>query len=238
MASETQLTPQTRALIRVVDNLAIRLARHWLLFANLFLFLYSGLPFLAPVLMHYGVEGPARLIYTAYSFTCHQLAYRTWFFFGAQTSYTVEQLQQHLGVTNPALDLFFWRDLYGNPDLGYKMAYCERDVAIYSSMLAAGLVFALFRKRPGAWGGGRIRPLGLRWYLIFAILPMALDGGTQLVMLRESTPLLRAITGILFGVLTVWLLYPYVEEAMQDTYAQSVNQLGRLSRRAGSPGGG
>jgi uncharacterized membrane protein len=223
MAYEPQLTPGSRALIRVVDNLVIRLARHWLLLANLFLLFFSGLPFLAPVLMHYGVEGPARLIYTAYSFTCHQLAYRTWFFFGAQTSYTVEQLQQHLGVTNSSLDLLYWRDLYGSPAIGYKMAYCERDVAIYSSMLAAGLVYALLRRR--------IRPLGLKWYLLFAILPMGIDGGTQLVMLRESTPLLRAITGILFGVLTVWLLYPYVEEAMQDTYSQSVKQLGRLSRR-------
>jgi uncharacterized membrane protein len=223
MAYETQLTPRTRTFLRAIDNLVIRLARHWLLYANLFLFVFSGLPFLAPVLMHYGAEGPARLIYAAYSFTCHQLSYRTWFFFGAQSSHTVEQLQQQLGVTNSSLDVFYWREFLGNSALGYKMAYCERDAAIYSSMLAAGLVYALFRKR--------VRPLNLRWYLILAVLPMALDGGTQLIMLRESTPLLRTITGILFGALSVWLIYPYVQEAMLDTYAQSVRQLGRLSRR-------
>lgn len=234
MAHDPELSPLARALIRAVDNLVIRVARHWLLYTNLFLFVFSGLPFLAPVLMHYGYEAPARLIYTAYSFTCHQLAYRTWFFFGPQSSYTVEQLQQYLRVTNSSLDLFFWRDLYGNAALGYKMAYCERDVAIYSSMLAAGLAFALLRNR--------MRPLSLRWYLIFAVLPIAIDGGTQLLtqsfMPRESTPLLRAITGTLFGVLTVWLLYPYVEEAMADTLAQSVRQLGRLSQRELNPGGG
>ncbi len=227
MAYQTELSPRVRAFIRIVDNLVAVLAHHWLLSANLFLFLFSGLPFLAPVLMHYGYEGPARLIYTAYSFTCHQLAYRTWFLFGAQPSYTVEQLQQYLGVTHSSLDVFFWRDFLGNPQLGFKMAYCERDAAIYSSMFVAGLLYALFR--------GRIRPLDWRWYLVLAVLPMALDGGTQLIMLRESTPLLRAITGILFGALSVWLIYPYVEEAMRDTYAQSVRQLERLSRRELNP---
>ena len=227
MAYETQLTPRTRALIRAVDNLAAVLGHHWLLYVNLFLFIFSGLPFLAPVLIHYGYEAPARLIYTVCSFTCHQLAYRTWFLFGAQPSYTVEQLQHYLGVSNSALDLFFWRDLLGNSQLGYKMAYCERDASIYSSMLVAGLLYTLLR--------GRIRPLNWRWYVALAVIPMALDGGTQLIMLRESTPLLRAITGILFGALSVWLIYPYVEDAMRDTYAQSVKQLGRLSRRELSP---
>jgi uncharacterized membrane protein len=229
MTYQTELSPRMRSFIRAVDNLVAVLAHHWLLYANLFLFVFSGLPFLAPILTHYGYEAPARLIYTAYSFTCHQLAYRTWFLFGAQPSYTVEQLQQFLHVSNPAWDILFWRNLLGNAQLGYKMAYCERDAAIYSSMLAAGLVYALFRRR--------IRPLSWRWYLILAVLPMALDGGTQLIMLRESTPFLRALTGILFGTLSVWLVYPYVEEAMRDTYAQSTKQLERLSRRGLNSGG-
>jgi uncharacterized membrane protein len=227
MAYETQLTPRTRAFIRAVDNLAAVLAHHWLLGANLFLFIFSGLPFLAPVLMHYGAEGPARLIYTAYSFTCHQLAYRTWFLFGAQPSYTVEQLQHYLGVSNSALDLFFWRDLIGNSQLGYKMAYCERDAAIYLSMLAAGLIFALFRSR--------IRPLNWRWYVALAVIPMGLDGGTQLIMLRESTPLLRAITGILFGALSVWLIYPYVQGYSQSLWEDCNAQAARLRSQTTPP---
>lgn len=230
MIQEPELSSGTRALIRAVDNLVIPMAQHWLFLANLFLFFFSGLPFLAPILMHYGIEGPARLIYTVYSFTCHQLAYRSWFLFGPQTSYTVEELQKHLGVTNPAADVFYWRDWLGNAALGYKMAFCERDVAIYSSMLVAGLIFAFLR--------GRIRSLGWSWYMLFAVLPMAIDGGTQLLALRESTPFLRAITGILFGALSVWLLYPYVQEAMADTYTQTVRQLRQLSRRESNPTGG
>ncbi len=226
MTNPTPISPRTLALIRAVDRLAVNLARHWLFYANLALLIFSGLPFLAPILMGYGYEAPARVIYTIYSMTCHQLAYRSWFFFGAQSSYTVTQLQQYLAVNNGPLDVFFWRDFIGNVQLGYKMAYCERDVAIYSSIFFAGLVYALLRKR--------VKPLNWKLYLIFAILPMAIDGGTQLVMLRESTPLLRAITGVLLGVLSVWLIYPYVEEAMRDTYAQSMNQLQRIQARTSS----
>ncbi|MGE3267883.1 MAG: DUF2085 domain-containing protein, partial [Chloroflexota bacterium] len=41
--------------------------------------------------------------------------------------------------------------------------------------------------------------------------PMALDGFTQLFNLRESTPELRTFTGALFGVASVWLIYPRVD---------------------------
>ena len=47
----------------------------------------------------------------------------------------------------------------------------------------------------------------------------------------ESDPLLRTVTGTLFGALSVWLIYPYVNDSMRDTYAQSVKQLQRVSER-------
>lgn len=221
MAQSSELSPGTRGFIRAVDRFAAALALHWLLCANLILVIFAGLPFLAPILMHYGYEAPARLIYTVYSYTCHQLAYRSFFLFGAQSSYTVEELQRYLHVSNPALDLFYWRDWLGSAALGYKTAFCERDAAIYLSMLAAGLVFGMVRTR--------VKALDWKWYLVLAIAPMALDGGTQLIMLRESTALLRTVTGILFGALSVWLIYPNVQEAMQDIGRQSALQLSKLS---------
>ncbi len=118
-------------------------------------------------------------------------------------------------------DLFFWRDFMGNSEVGYKMAYCERDTAIYSSIFFAAFAYALFRRR--------IKPLGWRWYLLFAVALMALDGFTQLFTLRESDPLLRTVTGTLFGALSVWLIFPYVDAAMQDLHAQSALQLHRLT---------
>lgn len=93
---------------------------------------------------------------------------------------------------------------------GYQMAMCERNVAIYGSMSLAGLLFGLTR--------GRLRPLPWRWYLALSV-PIAVDGFTQLFGWRESTWELRAVTGTLFGVATVWLAYPHLERFAQDILA-------------------
>ncbi len=90
---------------------------------------------------------------------------------------------------------------------GYQVAYCQRDTAIYFTLLAATLFFPLVRSR--------LKPLPWQWYLVL-IIPMAIDGLTQLVGLRYSNWQLRTITGVLFGLGTAWLALPYVEEAFQD----------------------
>jgi len=36
------------------------------------------------------------------------------------------------------------------------------------------------------------------------------------LIIRESTPLLRTITGSLFGLTTGWYLFPLLEESMKD----------------------
>jgi uncharacterized membrane protein len=45
-------------------------------------------------------------------------------------------------------------------------------------------------------------------YLLVAAVPLILDGGTQLIGLRESTNLIRAITGFLFGSAMAFYLAP------------------------------
>ena len=103
---------------------------------------------------------------------------------------------------------------------GYKTALCERDIAIWGSFFAFGLLFALFRK----W----IKPLPWYLWVLLAIFPVGLDGGSQLlgfltdifpdlVIIRESTPLLRTLTGSMFGVFTGWFIYPRIEETMAGT---------------------
>ena len=71
---------KTRALLLVG-------ARHWLRIALLMLFIYSGLPWLAPSLAKLGLLGAADLIYTLYSPFCHQFAFRSPFVFGEQAFY-------------------------------------------------------------------------------------------------------------------------------------------------------
>lgn len=92
--------------------------------------------------------------------------------------------------------------------LGQQMAYCERNTAIYLSMALAGLVYARFRSRG-------VRPLPWRWYALL-ILPMAIDGFSQLFGWRESTWFLRVITGTLFGAATIWLCFPYLQPSFDE----------------------
>lgn len=206
------------------------ISRHWLALFNLMILLYVGLPFMAPVLMKVGAERPARWIYKAYSPLCHQWAFRSWFLFGPQPAYPralagtgLVPLSEATGVDEN--DLVGARAFIGNEQVGYKVAFCERDVAIYGGLLLGGLLFAGVRRR--------LRPLPIWAWALFGVLPIALDGGSQLLgalpffswPVRESTPLLRTLTGLAFGLANVWLAYPYVEESMDETRALSAARL-------------
>jgi uncharacterized membrane protein len=116
-----------------------------------------------------------------------------------------------LGLTGPADAIYYIYSYlcHQRPDrswylFGEKMAYCQRDAVIYPVMFLAGIAYSFRRS---------IRPLSLLWFLVL-IAPVAVDGTTQALMLRESTPELRAITGALFGAAVVWLCYPLVQRAM------------------------
>ncbi|GIW11131.1 MAG: DUF2085 domain-containing protein [Chloroflexi bacterium] len=90
---------------------------------------------------------------------------------------------------------------------GHQLACCQRCTAIYGSLLLGGLLFSAVR--------GWLRPLPWKGYLFF-IAPMAVDGLTQLFGWRESTWELRTLTGGLFGLATVWLMYPLVQRTMVE----------------------
>jgi uncharacterized membrane protein len=83
-----------------------------------------------------------------------------------------------------------------------KMAYCERDTAIYTGLLLFGLVYGLLR-----W---RIQPLAYRTFMLLTV-PIALDGFTQLFGQRESNWELRVVTGGLFALAFTWLMLPRLE---------------------------
>ncbi len=136
-----------------------------------------------------------------------------------------------LGLTGPSSALFdFYRVFCGQVPshsfyiAGYQMCLCSRCLAIYSSLLAGGLILALFRYRAYF----RLRPIGWRWWLL-GMLPMALDGGTQLFGWHESNVYLRLLTGAIFGLATAWFVLPQIENA-SDVPA-SVAQGGALPTR-------
>jgi uncharacterized membrane protein/glutaredoxin len=213
-------------------------ARHWLAVFNLLVFTYVSLPFAAPVLMEAGATGPANLLYTLYSPFCHQLAFRSWFLFGEQPAYPRELADSELRSYGEAtgfdeLDYAAARAFRGDEQLGYKVALCERDIAIYGGILLAGLVFGPLRKY--------VKPLPIALWLLLGVLPIALDGGSQLLSVfplyplpaRESTPFLRSFTGALFGVMNVWMAYPYVEQSMRETQAAIAAKLSVARQRDG-----
>jgi uncharacterized membrane protein len=208
-------------------------SRHYLAVINFVMLLYFGLPILAPTLMNAGATLPANVIYTMYKPLCHQFGFRSFFLFGEQPYYplaeagisgvkTFEEITGFQDLDNPAaFSRFQAREFTGNETVGFKMALCERDMAIYGAIFLFGVVYAL--------SGRRIKPLHWALWVLIGMGPIGLDGFSQLfsqmnwewlssiVPYRESTPLLRVLTGGLFGFTTAWFAYPYMEESMAET---------------------
>ncbi len=117
------------------------------------------------------------------------------------------------GLTGPASNVFDTYRIFcaQTPShsffiAGYQTCLCSRCLAIYTSILLAGVALAFLRN------SRRLR--ALPWYFwLLGMLPMALDGFTQLFGLRESNLALRLLTGAIFGITTAWFLLPQIEEA-------------------------
>ncbi len=261
-SSPQQPQVQTNGLALKIDKAIYFFSKHWLAFFNTGVFLYVFLPILAPIFMNVGATGPAKVIYTIYSPMCHQMASRSFFLFGEQpvypralagTDYTpleayTDQLPEFEGVSEGNWAQFFLaaRRFVGNEQMGYKMALCERDMAIYGFVLVFGLVYAVLRHRR------KIRPLPILVFIIIGMGPIALDGFSQLFgyyatpingsapgniqaflgqifALRESPPWLRTATGALFGFMLGWLIYPHIEVGMNDSERDLARKLGKDS---------
>jgi uncharacterized membrane protein len=120
-----------------------------------------------------------------------------------------------VGLSGPSEAIFrFYRVFCGQTPshsfyiAGYQMCLCSRCLAIYSTLLTAGLLLAMFRYSPL----GRVRPITWKWWLL-GMVPMALDGGTQLFGWHESNVYLRLLTGFIFGLATAWFVLPQIEDA-------------------------
>ena len=212
------------------DRISYWISKHYLAIFNFFLVLYVGVPFLAPIFKEAGWNGPAEVVYKIYSPLCHQWAFRSFFLFGEQAYYphaaakipgvlTFEQVSGISDLNDPSR--LQARAFEGTPVLGYKVAFCERDVAIWGAMALFGLLYAVT--------GRRIPKLHWIIWILVGVFPIGLDGFSQLfsqipstfiqtyLPYRESTPFLRTLTGFLFGFSTAWFMFPLIEETMADT---------------------
>lgn len=210
------------------------LRQNWIISITLGLGILLGLPFLAPVLMHLGFAGEAKVIYFIYSWLCHQLPERSYFLYGSKFTYSLSEIQNAWKNT---IDPAMLRQFIGNPQMGWKVAWSDRMISMYGGLFIFGLLWWPFR--------GRIKPLPW-WALLLFLLPITVDGSSHFMsdlagigqgfrasnlwlvtLTRDSLPasfyagdawgsfnsLMRLITGLLFGIGVVWFGYPYLNLA-------------------------
>jgi uncharacterized membrane protein len=241
MGERVIVTGRSRDLVILLDKLILAFSRHWLLVISALLGLYVGLPFLAPVLMHLGSVGAANIIYNLYSIQCHQLPQRSFFLFGPKVMYSLAEIQAAwVNTTNPVI----LRQFVGNVAMGWKVAWSDRMVSMYASLLFFSLAWGLLRRRVKAlpW-----------WGFVLLLLPMAADGGTHFIsdlagigqgfrdsnawlatLTRYALPAtfyagdalgsfnswMRTISGLLFGLGVVWFSFPYLAAGFGDIRSQ------------------
>lgn len=244
--SNTESTNQIDKIF--LRRLAYAISNQWMLVFSIFLGLYVGLPFLAPVFKEIGWEGPANAIYFIYSFLCHQMPQRSLFLFGKKTTYSLEAIQSVWQNTNNPLIL---GQFIGNADLGWKVAWSDRMVSMYTSVLVIGWLWYPFRRK--------LKPLPLWGFLLF-LAPMAVDGITHIisdlsgigqgfrytnVWLRVLTAnsfsssfyagttlgtfnsYMRLISGVSFGLGFVLFIFPYLEKSFQQISDSVKYMIGR-----------
>ncbi len=259
MAEQKNNRDRSRAVRLNLTTLWI--TRHWLRVALIIVGVYASLPWVAPTLMELGLTGPANVLYTLYSPFCHQFAFRSFFLFGEQPAYPREATETSVKPfedyvkdlpefdPNRVVSLFgspqivgniydftpgfqaASREFVGNPQMGYKLTLCERDIAIYSAIFIGGLLYTRVRYR--------LRPVPIWLYVLLGIAPIAIDGLSQLLgnapfnlwPPRETIPLFRVLTGALFGFMNVWLAFPHVELSMWETRQQILAKFARAGIR-------
>lgn len=209
------------------------LSRNWMLLFSLGYGLFVGLPFLAPVFMQVGRQGMGNVIYFIYSFLCHQMPQRSLFLFGTSSMYSLDFIQT---IWQNTIDPLVLRQFIGTPDIGWKVAWSDRMISMYASVLVFAWLWYPLRKK--------IKPLPW-WGLALFMIPMGIDGLTHMVSdlsgigqgfrytnawLAEMTnhtleanfyagdaigsfnSWMRWITGTLFGLGIVWYGFPFLDE--------------------------
>lgn len=124
---------------------------------------------------------------------------------------------------------FASKDFPGNAEMGYKTALCARDEAIYFGLFVGAILYSRPRIRR------RLRPVPIALYIVLGVLPIGIDGFSQLLGYppfslwppRETLPFFRITTGLLFGLMSAWLAFPYMNESFRETQASIAAKFAR-----------
>ena len=242
---------RNRSLAITLNKAAYVFSRRWFIGMVFLTGLWVGLPWLAPIFMRFGWTKSAEVIYFLYSFQCHQLPQRSFFLYGQNLMYPLDQIQ---AVWQDTFNPVVLRQFIGNPIMGYKVAWSDRMVSAYTSIPLAALLWWPVRKR--------VRPLTVLGFVLLS-LPMAIDGGTHVIsdlagigqgfrytnewlalLTKNSLPstfylgealgsfnsLMRLITGILFGIGIVWLSFPHLHAGFEESTRAIEEKFARAGR--------
>jgi uncharacterized membrane protein len=216
-----------------------RIGDHWFATFLIVYGLWVFTPFLAPVFMQIGWSGAGKAIYFIYSFFCHQLPERSFFWFGEKTMYSLNEIQ---AVWQNTANPMILRQFIGDETMGWKIAWSDRMIWFYTSVWLFAVLWSPFRRK--------IKPLAW-WGFVLFLLPLAIDGGTHAISdlagigqgfrdtnqwlvaftnnifpatfyagdaLGSFNSWMRLITGTLAGLSIVWLAFPYIYQS------QALNQ--------------
>jgi len=159
---------------------------------------------------------------------------RSYFLFGPKVTYSLSEIQSAWqNSSNPMI----LRQFIGNTQMGWKVAWSDRMVSMYTSSLFFGLLWYPFRDR--------IKKLPW-WGLFLLLIPMGIDGTSHLIsdlagigqgfrytntwlvtLTNHSFPItfyvgdalgsfnswMRIMTGVFFGIGVVGFSFPYFEDA-------------------------
>lgn len=242
MSAPTNVSDNGRSLTISLNKALYWFSRHWLLVITLLLLIFVGLPWLAPLFMSLGWNQAGETIYLIYSTQCHQLPQRSFFLFGENAMVPLSTIQSIWSNSDNPLVL---RQFIGSTEVGWKVAWSDRMVYMYTTLLIAGLAFWPLRKR--------LKPIPW-WVLMLFLLPMAVDGLTHMISdlvggigggfrytnnwlaaLTDSTfpatfytgdafgsfnSWIRLFSGVLFGIGVVWFAYPHLHASFNETAKQ------------------
>ncbi len=176
-----------------------------LLIISLIVFFYLGLAFMAPMFMKGGYTSIATTIYEIYEKFCHQRVERSLFLMGEKSFYTTQELKMLELIPNESSENqypeYFGHDYIGNETVGYKVAVCIRDIALYGSFVIFGFLLGLVNPKKLKISG---------WVILVLLLPILLDVGFQTLVEKlaiEAVPTQyinsiskRIVTGVLGGI--------------------------------------
>ena len=250
MSASPTTTNRRSGAVRL-NHIVYWLSRHWLFSISVLIGIWVGLPWAAPLFMEMGWTGAGKAIYLLYATQCHQLPQRSFFLFGNQPMYSLVEVQTNWQITNNPIIL---RKFIGEAGIGWKVAWSDRMVFMYTTILIWGVLFWPVRKR--------LKPLPW-WGLVLLVLPLVADGFTHMISdftagiglgFRDSNAwlavltnntfpatffsgdslgsfnsLARLITGLLFSLGIVWAFYP----RLHGGFASTANQIAEKLHKAG-----